>query len=372
MKRLKVAVVGVGHLGRIHARLLAQNDRFDLVGVVDPDAEARQRVADECNAPPYADHGGVIDDVSAVVIAAPTRLHHSIGQLYLERGIHVLMEKPLAASTVEADELVESARGHNAVLQVGHVERFNPAFSSAVPHARDPKYIDASRFSPFRFRSTDIGAVFDLMIHDIDLILSLVRSPVRSVDALGVSIFGRLEDVANARIEFENGCVATLNASRASYVTNRKMQIWTADGCVVADFGTRAASLVRPAQELLNRQFYVDHLTVEQIEHYKDHLFDDLLKKETLPMAECDQLTAEHHDFADSITTGRQPRVTGSEGRNAVAVAEAILDEIATHQWDGRPNGRIGPLAVPSPSVIPSPHWHLAPQRQTETKREAG
>jgi len=282
------------------------------------------------------------------------------------------MEKPLAATIAEADDLVQAAAMHKVVLQVGHVERFNPAFSSALPQVHDPKYIDASRFSPFRFRSTDIGAVFDLMIHDIDLILSLVRSPIHSVDALGISVFDRLEDAANARIVFENGCVATLNASRASCVTSRKMQIWTAEGCVLADFGERSATLIRPAQTLLDRQFHIEKLAANEIDHFKEHLFDELLKKESLPIEDCDQLTAEHHDFAASITLGRQPRVTGARGRDAVEVAEAILDEIATHQWDGRPGGRIGPLAISSPSIIPAPHWQLTPNRHTDQQREAG
>ena len=190
--------------------------------------------------------GGKID---AAIVAAPTRFHHQVARGLLADGVHLLVEKPLTAAYAEASELVETARRHGAVLQVGHVERFNPAFTAARPHFGAAKYISAVRRSGFSFRSTDIGVVLDLMIHDIDLVLAIVRSPVRHVEALGLALFGQHEDVANVRLAFENGCVAELSALRASRAAAAR---WTSGrrGLVSLDFSARTAAVVRPAAPL--------------------------------------------------------------------------------------------------------------------------
>jgi predicted dehydrogenase len=287
----------------------------------------------------------------------------------LEQGVHLLIEKPLAATVAEADDLVRTARRRGLVLQVGHVERFNPALAAALPHLRDARYIEASRLSGFTGRSTDIGAVLDLMIHDIDLVLWLVRSPLVHVDALGVALLGRHEDAANARLVFENGCVATLNASRISYQAMRQMQVWTPSGFAVMDFATRKVCLVHPREDLLQRRWHVDALSAEERLKLKDELFHAYLRREELHPAPVDAITAEQTDFADSIRAGRTPRVSGEQAREALSAAEEILHRIATHRWDGRSEGRVGPHVLPGPGIVPAPHFIGQP---APLQREAG
>jgi predicted dehydrogenase len=254
---------------------------------------------------------------------------------------------------------------------VGHVERFNPAMAAASAHVRDPKYVETVRASGFSFRSTDVGVVLDLMIHDLDLVLGMVRSPVRSVEALGLSVLGGHEDVANARLHFESGCVATLSASRVSHEAVRRMQVWARRAMASIDFGRRIATVVRPSETLLARRFDVESLSAEQVEHYKEHLLEEHLPREELRAEAVDALRLELDDFVESIRSGRAPRVTGEQGRDAVALAEQILAKIHTHAWDDAADGPVGPLATPRPSVIPGPHWHLSPTGLPIERREA-
>lgn len=370
MRPVRLAVIGVGHLGKAHARLAAGLDSLELVGVVDPLESNRLPVASTHGVAACAHHRELLGKIDAAVIATPTRFHHDVALDLAANGVHLLVEKPLCGTLAEADALLAAAERNRIVLQVGHVERFNPVLTGVLPHVRDPKYIDACRASTFKFRSTDIGVVFDLMIHDIDLVLSMVRSPVAHIEALGVSVFGEFEDVANARLTFENGCVAALTASRASYQAVRQMQVWSERGFATMDFGTRAARLVHPHESLLRRDFAAQKLSAAEVDRLKDHLFEDLLRIEDFQAEPADQLTAELRDFADSIQQGRQPRVSGVQGRDAVAIAERVLDAIAAHQWDGRRSGRIGALAQPMPAVIPGPHWHLPAAREMREVRE--
>ncbi len=282
------------------------------------------------------------------------------------------MEKPLASTGKEAAELVELARRNSALLQVGHVERFNPAFVAVQPHLSAPKYITAVRRSGFSFRSTDIGVVLDLMIHDIDLVLSLVRSPLRQVEALGLALFGRHEDVANARLSFENGCVAELSAARVSRSPARTIDIWSARALASLDLSTRTATVLRPSDVLLRRDLDVEQLTAPARDALKERLLVDHLPQEQLTVEPRDQITAELEDFAESIQMGRAPLVSGEAGRDAVDVAERILAKIARHAWDGTPEGRIGAAAVQQPQIIPGPHWNRKPVAAPPERREAG
>lgn len=373
MNKLRIAVVGAGRLGGFHAQKLSVMADVELVGVADPVAAQRNRVAATCRTQAFEDPRQLLDSADAVVIATPTRLHHEVGMEFLRRGIHVLMEKPITITSAQADELVETARGTQAILQVGHVERFNPAFSAAVPHVRNPKYIEAVRSSPFSFRSTDVGAVLDMMIHDIDLVLSLTRSPVCKVEALGLSVLGGHEDVANVRLEFESGCVASLSACRVSYESVRRMQVWSPLAFGSIDFGTRTATLVHPSDTLLSRRFDVDALTPDQIEHYKQHLAEEHMPREELAFEAVDALSLELQDFVESILTPRQPRVTGEHGRDAVHVAEQILNAIDAHAWDDSNDGLVGPLAIPRRRIVPAPHFdRSAIGVPTVRRREAG
>jgi predicted dehydrogenase len=373
VSRLKVAVVGAGHLGRIHARLLADMSEVELVGIADPAAEARDKVAAECRSTPFADHRELVGRAEAAVIATPTRLHHAVALDFLRHGTPLLVEKPLAADLAQADELVLVAQRHGAMLQVGHIERFNPAFVAAAVHVSQPRYVEAVRASTYTGRSTDIGVVHDLMIHDIDLLLALVDSPVKSVRALGLSVLGRHEDMAQARLEFASGCVANLSASRVSFTAapRRQMNVWHEQGFVAIDFGTRSAQRIVPCQAVLERSFDYEALSVEEKAGFKDRLFGEILRVEPLAVETRNALADELVDFVKSVSQRRQPRVTGSQGRDAIAVAEAILRSIATHAWEGRASGPVGPLAMPTASILRGPHWQPADKTQP-ARREAG
>lgn len=372
MRKLRTAVIGAGRLGGFHAQKLAAIKDVELVAIVDPVPAQRDRVAAQVGAKALDDPQELFGLVDAVVIAAPTRLHHAVGMKCLAQGIHVLMEKPLAATVAESGELVRAARQHGAILQVGHVERFNPALALALPHLEAPKYIEAVRASGFTFRSTDVGVVLDLMIHDLDLVLSLVQSEVKEVHAMGISVLGGHEDVAQARLEFESGCVATLSASRVSYEAIRRMQVWSARSYATLDFATRHATVIRPSETLLKRQFQVDALSPEQVEYYKENLLKEHLPRQEFEAPAVDALALEVQDFVDSVLTSRSPRVTGEHGHKAVEVAQQILDRIQTHAWAGTADGPVGPMAATRSHVVPAPHWHQTPSRAARARKEAG
>ena len=235
MSLTKVAVIGGGHLGRIHARLLKQNPGVRLIGVADVLPESRQALAAELAIPTYDDYRKCLAEADAVVIATPTATHYAIAVDLLSQGIHCLIEKPLTNTTPQADHLIQLADHHQAVLQVGHVERFNPAFEKAAATLPNPRYLEAQRMSSYTLRSVDVGVVIDLMIHDIDLIGSLVDSPLVETRAVGVSVFGPHEDIAQARLEFANGTVANLTASRCSFQPTRAISWFNEQGFVSAD-----------------------------------------------------------------------------------------------------------------------------------------
>jgi predicted dehydrogenase len=353
-------VIGAGRLGGFHAQKLAQRGDVTLVAIVDPLPASRQRIAAECHTEARADCVGLIDQLDAAVVAAPTSLHYAIARELLEAGIPLLIEKPLCTTLAQADELVAVARRRNVVLQVGHVERFNPAFHAAAAEIRRPKYIEAVRANGFTFRSMDVGVVLDLMIHDIDLVLSLVQSPLRKIEALGVSVLGGHEDVANARLEFECGCVATLSACRVSHEPVRRMQVWSPGAFAGIDFAMRTATLVRPSKTLRCRQFRVDQLTPDELEHQRSHFAEEHLPCERQTFDAVDALALEQEDFVESIRALHEPRVSGQAGRDALAVAEQILACIRAHAWDASDDGPVGALALPRRNAVPAPHFPLA------------
>ncbi len=368
MTRLRIAVVGAGHLGSAHARILARSPAFDLVAIVDPDAARRAALSAELGVPAESSVDALSGRIQAAVVASPTTTHVEVANSLLDQGVHLLIEKPLAADTTAARELTDSARKRGLVLQVGHVERFNPAFVAAAPRLRQPKFIEATRAGGCTFRSTDIGVVLDLMIHDIDLVLALVRAPVEQVEALGLSVLGGHEDVAHARLTFADGCVATLNAARVSYAPQRWMRVWSPLGFASLDFAARTACVVTPSEALVRREIEPTRLPGRERDAFRESLFEQHLRLTDLEVEPRDQLTAELEDFAASIQQGRSPRVTGEAASDAVEVAQRILAAIDEHAWDATATGRRGPFAQPAPQVIPAPHWPLSPAHREQRR----
>ena len=223
---MRTAVVGVGYLGRFHAQKYRQLENCELVGIADPSAAARAAVAAELGVAAFADHRDLLGRVDAVSVVTPTPLHFTVAKQFLEAGAHVLVEKPMTATVAEGEALIETARLAKRILQVGHLERFNAAVQALQPMLGIPRFIESARLAPFKHRGTDVDVVLDLMIHDIDLILSIVQSPVVSVDAIGSSVFSQEIDIANARLRFANGCVANATASRVSLKTERRLRLF--------------------------------------------------------------------------------------------------------------------------------------------------
>ena len=365
MTPVKTILVGAGHLGRIHARLASESPHIDLVAAVDSVPDTAAKVAFEHGAESATDYTQWIDKCEAAIVATPTIYHHDVCRKLLAAGKHVLVEKPITHSVEEADDLVRLADANNCVLQVGHVERFNPALESAVPHVHDPRYIRGTRASGYTFRSTDIGVVMDLMIHDIDVVLSLARCDVVDVRAFGISVLGNHEDLAHAELLFENGCVAHLMASRVSYEPSRSMQVYSSRGFAAIDFAERTATVVHPREDVLRRQFDLAKLSIDDTINYRNNLFESLLAKESLGPAASNAIAEEQNDFAASIRESRRPRVSGHDGRAALSVAERVLASIDSHAWDGTDTGRHGPHAMPALPVIGGPeHWQTTPVRK--------
>ncbi|MCC6510132.1 MAG: Gfo/Idh/MocA family oxidoreductase [Pirellulaceae bacterium] len=370
MSKLKVAIIGAGHLGRIHARLAKGNEQLEVVGVVEPAAAARTTVASELELPTFEDYRSLIGQMEAAIIATPTIYHYDVASELLRAGVHVLVEKPLASTPDQADRLVQIARRHDLVLQVGHVERFNPSWTAVQAHLGAPKYIDCVRAGAYSGRSTDIGVVHDLMIHDIDLVLSLVRSPVTSVSACGLSLLGQREDLAEARVTFANGCIANFKASRVSLEATRRMSVFTTTSMAEIDFSKNEVRLVKPSVDILDREVHLDDLSAEQRAVAKGNIFGELFKVETLPAEPRNAILDEQNDFALSIRTHAAPMVTGEDGTNALKLAGLILDQIATHGWEGEQSRpwQIGPGAATHPKILPLPQ----PGERKGPSRRAG
>jgi len=348
MSGLKLGVVGVGALGRHHARILSELPNVELVAVADCDAERGRAVADQWQTQFVPDPGSLIGTVDAVVIAVPTKFHLQTALPFLEQSLPVLVEKPLALDLSEAEQLVAAAEANDALLQVGHIEQFNPATIAARPLCGQPKYIRCERVSPYPFRSMDIGVVHDLMIHDLDLILSLVEDDVHDVSAFGIGLMGAHEDCVQARVTFQGGCVADLTASRVSPVAARTMQVWSAGGTVTIDFTSREIVAYRPSEMLRYGTSPVERAQQAgaDIEQLKQDVFGKFLNLDRPIVPQTDALTAELQDFVDCVQCGRAPRVGGTEALKAMRLAEDVLESVAGHQWDGHAAGPIGPQPV--------------------------
>ncbi|HMP17140.1 MAG TPA: Gfo/Idh/MocA family oxidoreductase [Gemmatales bacterium] len=346
MKPLRMAVLGVGSLGQHHARILASMPGVQLVGVVDPNQEQAEAIATRHGCKPYTQAKELAGLVDAVSIVTPTKFHCTTAVEFLAQGIPCMVENPLAGTVPEAKLMVHAAKRAGTLLQVGHIERFNPGFTTVAGSCLRPKYIEAQRLAPFSGRALDVGVVFDLMIHDIDLILSLVRSPVVSIDAIGVSIMGIHEDLANARIHFANGAVANLTASRVHPVAVRAMHLFGSEGYAGIDFARKNCTLVQPSLSFRNGIPDVRNLDPQSMARFKETLFSQYMPAQTTAESKLDQLTAELSDFVTCVQTGRQPKVTGEDGLAAVSLAQSILANMGSHDWEG--NGQhFGPCDLP-------------------------
>jgi predicted dehydrogenase len=304
---LRVAVVGVGHLGRHHARILSGMPDVRLVGIFDLNRQRAREIAAACGTEMLTDLAQVPDMVDAVTVAVPTDSHLSVAQPLVEAGIPVLIEKPLARSVPEADVLLAAARARGVMLAVGHTERFNPAVVAARQHIGVPRFVEVHRLGTFPERSLDIDVVFDLMIHDLDIVLSMVDSPVAAIDAVGVPVLTPKIDIANVRLRFASGCIANLTASRISRDRVRKIRVFQSDSYVSVDYS---------AQELEVWRLVRPKAGVPSIEGGRqDVVTEEPLKREL-------------RDFVDAVRTGRPPGVPGEDGRRALLVAQQITAEM--------------------------------------------
>lgn len=321
-----IAVIGAGHLGRIHARLLAAGDHARLHAIVDPIADARNALAAQHGVPAHSDCGAILDEIDAAIIAAPTVHHAEVAQRLIESGKHLLIEKPLAANSQEANAIVAAARKHGVVVQSGHCERFNPAYQTLKQHVKQPRLIQCERSGPYSFRSTDVGVVFDLMIHDIDLALDLVGAEVLRVDALGGVTIGPHEDWAQARLEFANGSVAQLAACRTAIDAARVWKVQSGNGYAEADFASGSLRTLTPGQAIQDG-FDPNALSPAEREDWKSRLFEDLLIQEEFP-GEGNAILQEQQDLVDAIAEQREPRAAAGHAARAIDIAERILHQI--------------------------------------------
>jgi predicted dehydrogenase len=346
VSQLQIAVIGAGHLGRIHAKLLSQVDGAELVAISDPQEAARKHAASLFAVPVLADYRECLDCVDAAVIASPTDTHAEIASEFLQAGKHVLVEKPLTIHPQDAERLTALARSRKLTLQVGHVERFNPAFTALQDLAVDVKYVEAVRASSFPGRCLDVGVVMDLMIHDIDLVLSMTDAAVDRVSASGLAVISDHEDLAEARIEFECGLVANLKASRVSPAAARHMQLFGSNGFADINFGAPSLSVVRPCDTVVTRSFDLAAETGNPLT-YSGQLFSQRLRCQTIDLQPRNAILDELHDFVISIQTGIAPAVDGKAGARAVDLAARILDAIDQRAWySDATTAEIGPHAV--------------------------
>lgn len=314
MNKLRAAVVGVGYLGRFHAEKFASLPTVELVGVVDSDPARAAEIAAALGTEAYNDYRDLAGKVDLVSIVVPTNMHHQVASFFLKNGVHVLLEKPITTTVAEARDLISQADAAGLVFQVGHLERFNPAFTAVSGMLSRPGFIEAMRIAPFKPRGTDVSVVLDLMVHDIDIIRRFVGSEITAIHASGAVVYGNEPDIANARIEFACGCVANVTASRISQKSERKLRVFQEDAYIAIDFQNRKAVIIRKG----------DGESAPGVPAVK-------IEEPVIPQR--DQLLAEIEAFVDSVATGAPVVVPGEDGLNALETAlminEKIMESIA-------------------------------------------
>ncbi len=313
MKKIRVGVIGVGYLGRFHAQKYAKLEGVELIGVADINGEQAAAVAKECNCRAIDDYKTLLAEIDAASIVVPTTSHHQIAVDCIERGIDLLLEKPMTVTIDEADELVKKAQNNNTILQVGLLERFNPAVQAMQTLLTTPAFIESERITMFRNRGADVDVVLDLMIHDIDIILTIVNSPLVDIQAVGTPVVTKTTDIANARLTFANGATANITASRISQTSSRKMKVFQPGSYVSLDFADRKVTMTTLPEE--GGDNGIQQPTVEA------QAFEN-----------SDALMSEVQHFIDSVRQRSQPVVSGREGRMALDVALKIIDKIKAHR----------------------------------------
>jgi len=334
MDKIRTAVIGAGKMGGIHAKVYHELALSDLVGVVDIDKKQAKQLAKKHKCAAFTDCRDLLGKVDAVTISAPTANHLELAKGFIESNIGVLIEKPLAATVEQGREIVELAKKKGCVVAVGHSERCNPVVQAIKRLKIEPKFIEAHRISPYPFRSTDISVVLDVMIHDIDIILSMAGSKIKKVDAVGINVIDENEDICNARIVFENGCVANVTASRLALKTERKVRVFSRQAYLSLDYFKKTGTIIKAGQNVN---------LVEKIRELKKGGKFDLLKAgweglvrvEKLDIDDQEPLSVEQESFLKSVADKQQqPEVSAEEGLAAMECAEMILDSIKEHKWD--------------------------------------
>lgn len=303
--RVKCGVIGTGSLGQHHARIYAALENAELVGIVDSDPQRAKQIAEQHGTRVFQSAVELAENCEAISVVVPTDRHAQVAIPMLEKGAHLLIEKPICATIEEAQKVLNAAKEFNRLVQVGHIEHFNPVMSYLEENVRNPLYITADRLAPFNPRGTEVGVVLDLMIHDIGIIQQLVKSPIERIDSVGVSVLSGKEDIANARVQFANGCVANINTSRVSTKKVREIRVFQSDGYLSLNFMEQSGHLVR--KEGLN------------------------LTKEEIPIEKDEPLKLELSAFVECVREQRSPKVSGQAGASALEVALMITEQIRQH-----------------------------------------
>lgn len=334
MNKIKTAVIGGGKMGSIHARVYSTLDTAELLAIVDTDKQRAEKLAAEFNCKALSGYEELIGSVDAVTISTPTQAHYEVAKTFITAGVAVMIEKPLAASIQQGQEIVDLAKKHNVVVAVGHSERCNPVVQAVKRLNIEPKFIEAHRISPYPFRSTDIGVVMDVMIHDIDIILSLAGGKVKSVDAAAINVIADNEDICNVRITFDNGCVANITASRLALKTERKVRLFSRQAYLSLDYFKKEGIVIKaaPNVDVVN---WIRQQQQNESFDFANVNWPDMLHIEQLDIEDGEPLRLEQQAFLKAVADkDSQPEVTAEDALAAMQCAEMILESARDHKWD--------------------------------------
>jgi len=333
MDKIRTAVIGAGKMGVIHAKVYNQLPQSNLIAIVDTDIKRAKKLARKYKCKAFVDSSEILDKVDAVTIATPTVSHLALAKGFIENNIAVMIEKPLAATVEQGKEIVKLSKKHNTIVAVGHSERCNPVVQAMKRLNIEPKFIEASRVSPYPFRSTDIGVVLDVMIHDIDIILSLANSKIKKIDAFGVNVIDEQEDICNARIYFESGCIANVTASRLALKTERKVRVFSKQAYLSLDYFKKTGTVIK-ADPNVNVAEKVREIKKSKLGLLKVN-WSDLLQIEKLDIDDKEPLRIEQESFLRAVSDRKnKPEVSAAEGLAAMECAEKILSCIKEHKWE--------------------------------------